>query len=99
MHGRSWDSTYDRLEVLRERLAPESMTRFALRFALAHPVVSSLIIGLNTVAQVDQVIDAAEEPLEGDLFDTPSESSTASGTRPPSLPRKDNWLSLWDVTP
>ena len=39
------------------------------RFALAHPVVASLIVGLNTVAQVDQVIDAAAEPLDRNSFD------------------------------
>ena len=35
---------------------------FATQFCLAHPVVASLIVGLNTEEQVDQVIDAAEGP-------------------------------------
>ena len=69
MRERTWDGAYDRLDVLRERMAPESMTRFAVRFALAHPIVSSLIVGLNTVAQVDEVIDAASEPADRALFD------------------------------
>ena len=69
MRERSWDGAYDRLAVIRERLGPASITRFAVRFALAHPIVSSLIVGLNTVAQVDEVIDAAAEPADRALFD------------------------------
>ena len=69
MRERSWDRAYDRLAVIRERLGPASMTRFAIRFALAHPIVASLIVGLNTVAQVDEVIDAAAEPAERAVFD------------------------------
>ena len=69
MRERSWGGAYDRLAVIRERLGPASMTRFAIRFALAHPIVSSLIVGLNTVAQVDDVIDAASEPADRTLFD------------------------------
>ena len=72
MRARSWDGAYDRLAVLRERLAPASMTRFAIRFALAHPIVSSLIVGLNTVAQVDEVLDAAAEPADRTVFDQAS---------------------------
>ena len=69
MRERSWDGAYDRLAVVRERMGPEPMTRFAIRFALAHPIVSSLIVGLNTVEQVDEVIDAAAEPAERAVFD------------------------------
>ena len=69
MRAPEWDDAYARLAVLRQRLAPASMTRFAIRFALAHPLVSSLIVGLNTVAQVDEVIDAATEPADRNVFD------------------------------
>ena len=69
MRERSWDGAYDRLAVIRERLGPASITNFAVRFALAHPIVSSLIVGLNTVAHVDEVIDAAAEPADRALFD------------------------------
>ena len=62
MRDPSWDGAYRRLAILREHLAPGSITAFAIQFALAHPIVASLIVGLNTVAQVDQVIDAAAEP-------------------------------------
>ena len=69
MRAPSWDGAYGRLAILREHLAPASMTRFAIQFALAHPIVSSLIVGLNTVAQVDEVLDAAAEPADRTVFD------------------------------
>ena len=69
MRAPSWDGAYKRLEVLRERLQPHSVTAFAIQFALAHPIVASLIVGLNTVAQVDEVIDAAAEPAPRSMFD------------------------------
>ena len=69
MRAPQWDGAYERLALLRQQMVPAALTRFAIRFALAHPVVASLIIGLNTVAQVDQVIDAAAEPLDRSFFD------------------------------
>ncbi len=39
-----------------------SMSSFALRFALASPVVGSLIVGLNSPAQVEGVVAAVAEP-------------------------------------
>ena len=38
----------------------ESMTNFAIRFALAAPVVASVIVGLNTPEQVDGIVAAVE---------------------------------------
>jgi len=38
----------------------ESMTRFAIRFALAAPVVGSVVVGLNTPEQVAGVVAAAD---------------------------------------
>jgi len=38
----------------------DSMTSFAVRFALAEPIVASVVVGLNTPEQVDGVIAAAE---------------------------------------
>ena len=57
-----WDAAYARLEQVRTVFGQgaRSWTAFAIQFALAHPIVSSLIVGLNTPEQVDQVIDAAE---------------------------------------
>lgn len=41
----------------------ESMTGFALRFALASPVVASVIVGLNSPAQTESTIAAIEKEL------------------------------------
>lgn len=66
MADAQWDAAYQRLALLERRVGPvDSWTSFAVQFALAHPVVSSLVVGLNTPAQVDEVIDAAD----GDLPD------------------------------
>ena len=56
------DSAYDRLEMLKSALPDETadLTRFAIQFVLIHPIVTSLIVGLNTVEQVDEVLDAAD---------------------------------------
>ena len=55
------DAAYERLALLESslELQVESWTAFAVKFALIHPLVTSLIVGLNTPEQVDQVIDAA----------------------------------------
>ena len=37
-----------------------SMTRFAIRFTLAAPIVASVVVGLNTVEQVDGILAAVE---------------------------------------
>ena len=70
MREAGWDAAYARLELIQDRFDVDSLTAFAVRFALAHPVVTSLIVGLNTEAQVDEVIDAAERaPADRELFD------------------------------
>jgi len=46
-------------ETFREEIGG-SMTHFAIRFALAAPIVASVVVGLNTVAQVDGIIAAVE---------------------------------------
>ena len=59
----SSDAAYERLSLLHSSLGlaeVESWTAFALKFALIHPLVTSLIVGLNTEAQVDEVVDAAD---------------------------------------
>jgi len=66
----SWDAAYARLELVKAAVADDvaaagGWLAFATQFCLAHPVVASLIVGLNTEAQVDQVIDAAEGPTPG----------------------------------
>jgi len=42
----------------------DSMTSFAIRLALASPLVASVVVGLNTPEQVDEMVAiASEEPL------------------------------------
>jgi aryl-alcohol dehydrogenase-like predicted oxidoreductase len=57
-----WDAAYQRLAKLNETFGAEigDWTEFAIKFSLAHPVVTSLIVGLNSVEQVDQVLDAID---------------------------------------
>ena len=57
-----WDDAYRRLGKVEDHFgdAIESWTTFPIKFALCHPVVTSLIVGLNSVDQVDQVIDSAD---------------------------------------
>ncbi len=58
----AWASRYRLLDKARSALGfePASWTDFALQFCLADPRVTSLVVGLNTEAQVDQVCDAVE---------------------------------------
>lgn len=62
MHDSTWDSAYARLALVNEELGleVESWTEFAIKFALIHPLVTSLIVGLNSTEQVDEVLDAAD---------------------------------------
>ena len=57
-----WASRYALLDKARAVLGeePRSWTDFALQFCLADPRVTSLVVGLNTEAQVDTVCDAVE---------------------------------------
>ena len=56
-----WDAAYKRLEALQTALGDEirSWTDFTIKFSLCHPTVTSLIVGLNSVEQVNGVLDAA----------------------------------------
>lgn len=58
----NWEPAYERIKVIESALGVEiqSWTEFAVKFALIHPIVTSLIVGLNTPAQVDNVLDAAD---------------------------------------
>ena len=62
MRKPSWDDAYVRRALIGSAFgdAIESWTTFAIKFALTHGVVTSLIVGLNTPEQVDQVLDAAD---------------------------------------
>lgn len=62
MLAATWDSAYERLEILKSAFGEDASrwTRFAIKFALIHPIVTSLIVGLNTPEQVDEVLDAVD---------------------------------------
>ncbi len=68
----SWDGPYERLKLLKEAFSDQvnSWTEFTIKFTLTHPIVASLIVGLNSVDQVDGVLDAADgNYLERSVFD------------------------------
>lgn len=58
----SWDDAYQQLKKLQSSLDIDipSWTAFAIKFGLCHPIVTSLIVGLNSIEQVDGVLNAAD---------------------------------------
>ena len=77
-----WLAAYQRLDILSSTLwdAVDSWTAFAIKFALCHPIVTSLIVGLNSVEQVDSVLDAADGVYpERQVFDKALEIFRAQG--------------------
>jgi len=42
-------------------IAPEDVTHFALRFPLLHPAVSSVMVGVSSLAHAEAAIDATKE--------------------------------------
>jgi aryl-alcohol dehydrogenase-like predicted oxidoreductase len=59
-----WDPWYELLALVTEELGgrPASWEDFALQFALAPAQVTTVVIGLNTVAQVERAVEAAAGP-------------------------------------
>ena len=57
-----WDAPYRRMAEIGSLFQGEieSWTSFAVKFALCHPIVTSLILGMNSPEQVDGIIDAAD---------------------------------------
>ncbi len=56
-----WRPAYARLALFQQELGDVgSLTAFATKFALSHPVVTSLIVRLNTPEQVDEILDPAD---------------------------------------
>jgi aryl-alcohol dehydrogenase-like predicted oxidoreductase len=49
-------------QTFREEIG-SSMTRFAIRFALAQPLVASVIVGMNSPEQVDGMLAAVDEAI------------------------------------
>ena len=60
-----FDRFYDQLTKLRQALPdePESWTEFAIRFSLAHPLIASTVVGINTPQQLHAVLTAVEGPV------------------------------------
>ncbi len=71
MQDPQWDRLYDQLAELRKALdeEPSSWTRFAIQFSLAHPLVASTVVGINSPSQLQSVVSAAEDRYpDGDLL-------------------------------
>lgn len=72
MRGTELDRLYDQLAEFRAALStagvaePESWTRFAIRFALAHPAITSTVVGINTPEQLRATLAAVDDPAPGE---------------------------------
>ncbi len=68
MKNTEWDRVYDQLGELRKELPeePDSWTKFSIRFSLAHPLIASTVIGINTPEQLRTAIAALEGEYPGD---------------------------------
>lgn len=80
-----WDPWYELLGLVTDELGgrPESWEDFALQFALAPAQVSTVVIGLNTVAQVERAVSAAAGPRpDRALLDRVDAVVAAFGRRP-----------------
>ena len=67
MQDEQWNRLYDQFAELRESMdeQPTSWTRFAIRFSLAHPRITSTVVGINSPDQLRSVLDAANDaPLD-----------------------------------
>ncbi len=65
-----------------------SLSHMALAFTLNHPAVTSAIIGVRTLEQLEQLLGASEVHLDADLLDR------IDGLVPPGVtlnPRDDGW--------
>lgn len=87
---RGWDTRYALLARIREELGdPPSWTEFALRFALAHPAVTSLITSAGTPQQMTAMLAAVESDLpERSVLDRVHALGVAAG----DLPKSDLYL-------
>ncbi|MGM0367439.1 MAG: aldo/keto reductase [Actinomycetota bacterium] len=68
MKDAQWDRLYDQLGELRKELPqePDSWTKFSIRFALAHPLVASTVIGINKPEHLHTAVEAIEEKYPED---------------------------------
>ena len=65
MSDKQFDRFYDQLGKIREELdlEPQSWTKFAIQFSLAHPRIASTVVGLTTPEQIQTILEAVDEPL------------------------------------
>ncbi len=63
MQSAEWDRVYRQLEELRKKLPqePDSWTKFSIRFSLAHPLITSTVMGINTPQQLKTAVEALEQ--------------------------------------
>ena len=62
----AYTAAYERLRAIQATFAEDigpSMTSFAIRFTLAHPAVASLVVGMNSIDQVNGVIKALDQKI------------------------------------
>lgn len=66
-HEAAWDEHYKRFETVQASVGDEidSWTDAAIRFALSHPAITSVVVSLNNPEQVEAALDAAD----GNYFD------------------------------
>ena len=66
-------------EGLRDLATPErSMAQLALRYALSHPAVATVVPGASSLAQLEENVGAAEVALDGGELETLRSSDTVS---------------------
>lgn len=79
----TWDPWYEAADAVRDTLGerPASWTRFALRFSITPSAVTTSVVGINTPAQLEEVLVAVEEgPLEPALV---AQVAKVVAARPP----------------
>ena len=72
MRGSEWDRLYSQLDELRSQLPeePADWSEYALRFSIAHPAITTTVVGINTPEQFETALRAAEAPaLPRDILD------------------------------
>ena len=64
MSSPQWDRLYSQLQEFRATLGeePDDWTRFAIRFAISDPFITSTGLSINTTAQLDEGMQAVDEP-------------------------------------
>jgi 1-deoxyxylulose-5-phosphate synthase len=78
-----------------ERLKPvaaqsgRSLVQYALAWVMAHPAITSAIIGATSAAQLEENVGAVEKPLSSDEYAAGSEASIGAVCTPCIGPRRE----------